>query len=334
MVVDAGVPLAAASPLGPRARDAIVCPVCRVDLSAAGEGLLCPACHACYPIGREQVDLRPQGTVRVRVETELGVQRPVPYLDSVRSLAARPGSPHDPGAIDWTFDVTHGSRMTPALFTHIPDLPSEGGLLVDLGCGDSAIYGRLLRSTGFEVVGLDVAGSGPDILGDAHRLPFRDGSVDAIVAISVLEHLRYPAVALCEIHRVLRPGGALIGSVALVEPFHMGSYLHHTHLGTLVALSDAGFAVEVVAPSDDWSGVQAYAEMALFPGFWRLSWLVATPFVRVLQAASWVWWRVIGGTRRLPADAAYRSLLLASGFRYVARKLAGPAADQRDANGR
>jgi SAM-dependent methyltransferase len=195
---------------------------------------------------------------------------------------------------------------------------------VDIGCGETAIYAPLLRSTGFDYVGLDFAGTTPNILADAHRLPFRDGSVDTVVAISVLEHLRIPPVAMREIHRVLRPGGVLVGSVALVEPFHMDSYLHHTHLGTIRALGDAGFDVEVVAPTDDWSGLQAYAEMALFPGFRRTSWLVATPIVRAVQALSWMWWRIIGATGRLKADHRYRELLLASGFRFVARRPPAP----------
>ena len=47
----------------------------------------------------------------------------------------------------------------------------------------------------------------PDIVGDIHSMPFRDGSVDAIICIAVLEHVEKPNQAMKEIYRVLKPGG-------------------------------------------------------------------------------------------------------------------------------
>jgi len=64
--------------------------------------------------------------------------------------------------------------MTPELFTHVPELPPGGGLLLDVGAGEE-VYRALLSSTGFDYVSLDTAGA-VDILGDAHRLPFATAS--------------------------------------------------------------------------------------------------------------------------------------------------------------
>jgi len=306
--------------LTPRIEASLVCPTCRVTLAVEAGPLVCPSCHVAFPNDGGQIDLRPVGVTRVSVDYEVGHREPVRYLDRVGPMAPRQGSTHDPRAIHWSFDASHGSRMTPALFTHVPDRPPEGGILVDLGCGDPGHYAELLRHTGFDYVGVDVAGRAPDILADAHRLPFRDGSIDVVVAISVLEHLRSPAVALREMHRVLKPGGTLIGSVALVEPFHMDSYYHHTHLGALDALSEAGFEVDALSPTADWSGLQAYAEMALFPGFWRGSWLAALPVVRTVEAASRLWWWLLARTGRVPRVTGGRTLLVSSGFRFVAHR--------------
>lgn len=44
---------------------------------------------------------------------------------------------------------------------------------------------------------------------DAVRLPFRDGSIAAVVCSEVLEHIDRDAAALGEFHRVLAPGGIL-----------------------------------------------------------------------------------------------------------------------------
>lgn len=60
----------------------------------------------------------------------------------------------------------------------------------------------------------------PDIIGDIHSLPFADGSQDAIVCVSVLEHVENPIKACAELHRVLRPGGYLLAYVPFLYYYH------------------------------------------------------------------------------------------------------------------
>jgi SAM-dependent methyltransferase len=52
-----------------------------------------------------------------------------------------------------------------------------------------------------------VADYKPDIVGDIHALPLPDASVDAVICMSVLEHVEEPQKAVKELYRVLRPGG-------------------------------------------------------------------------------------------------------------------------------
>jgi len=60
-----------------------------------------------------------------------------------------------------------------------------------------------------------VPGLSVDVRCDADVLPFRDGSVGAVVMVDTLHHLPHPLDFLAEAARVLRPGGRL----AMVEPW-------------------------------------------------------------------------------------------------------------------
>jgi len=60
-----------------------------------------------------------------------------------------------------------------------------------------------------------------DLVADAHDLNMvPDGSVDCVVSVSVLEHVRYPHKVVAEIHRILKPGGIVYLNIPFVYAFH------------------------------------------------------------------------------------------------------------------
>lgn len=104
--------------------------------------------------------------------------------------------------------------------------PALGGTALDLGCGTGRALPALRAAVGpsGRVIGLDVTrqmldavrSSGRDrdvtalLLGDAQRLPFAAGAVDAVFAAGLLNHLDDLAAGLRELARVSKPGGQLI----------------------------------------------------------------------------------------------------------------------------
>ncbi len=102
-------------------------------------------------------------------------------------------------------------------------LPTRGRVL-DLGCG-TAWAAAQLRERGFRAVGLDLSfgrlsralanATAPVIMGDQRWLPVATASLDGVWASASLLHLPKAdmPVALAEVRRVLRPGGALFVSL-------------------------------------------------------------------------------------------------------------------------
>jgi SAM-dependent methyltransferase len=60
----------------------------------------------------------------------------------------------------------------------------------------------------------------PDIIGDIHKMPFKDGEVDAFFCIAVLEHVEDPIRAMDEIRRCLKDGGKALIYVPFLYYYH------------------------------------------------------------------------------------------------------------------
>jgi SAM-dependent methyltransferase len=70
-----------------------------------------------------------------------------------------------------------------------------------------------------------------DVVADAYELPYRDGTVNAILCEAVLEHLEFPEAAVKEMYRVLVPGGQLFASTPFLQAYH--GYPNHFQNFTL-----------------------------------------------------------------------------------------------------
>jgi SAM-dependent methyltransferase len=162
------------------------------------------------------------------------------------------------GSGDHPIDLASRARAVAELRRHM----GESGTIVEVGCSSGwllsdmrAAFPRAL------VIGADyVAGplrklakDHPDlplVQLDLTRAPFPDGSVDAIVALNVLEHIEDDARAAAEMFRMLKPGG-----VAVIElPAGPGLYdvfdkalMHHrryTRRSAVSLFERAGFVVQ------------------------------------------------------------------------------------------
>ncbi len=98
-----------------------------------------------------------------------------------------------------------------------------GNILV-LGAGDKINYYKNLFPT-CQVITSDVHRQfGPDIIFDAHHIPFKDNVFHLVIAGQVLEHTMQPWVVANEIQRVLKPMGLAHIETPVNFPYHAHPY--------------------------------------------------------------------------------------------------------------
>lgn len=90
-----------------------------------------------------------------------------------------------------------------------------------------------------------------DIVTDAHHLDFPSDVFDAVIAVSVWEHLKRPWIAAYEVARVLRPGGHAYVATHQSFPIHgyPDDYWRFTDAGLDLLFADAGLDTVAVGYS-------------------------------------------------------------------------------------
>ena len=116
--------------------------------------------------------------------------------------------------------------------TAIKDL-SEGAIIFNIASGI-----KIIRS---DVINIDIEPyPNVSIVGDATRLPLKDGIADAVICEASLEHFLEPEKAVQEMWRILKPGGRLYASVPFIVGFHASphDYYRWTEAGVRELFSE------------------------------------------------------------------------------------------------
>ncbi len=195
--------------LDPTLRDLLADPLDHGALIVDGAALVNPRTGARYVV---------QGDVPVLLPT---AGQPVP----------QPRAAFD-GVADWYDTVMQDPGQHGPLTTLVNELTAqelgEGpGVLLDVACG-TGLSPRWLRPLGWTVLGLDYSADQvalasarlPVVQGDAAALPFRTGSLDAVLTTFSAAPDHDSAVR--EVARVLRPGGVHVAVV--VHPVLNGGF--------------------------------------------------------------------------------------------------------------
>ncbi|TMA57135.1 MAG: class I SAM-dependent methyltransferase [Deltaproteobacteria bacterium] len=155
--------------------------------------------------------------------------------------------------------------------------PSRWIVSVGSGPAEGLTWLRDVAGTAGGVVGVDadsvharrVAPGLEYVVGDLEALPLAPASVDAVLALDVLEHLDDDSRGLREAVRLLRPGGLLLVTVPAMPSLWGPQDVinHHRRRYTRKTLSDSFARAELPRPSI------TYFNMLLFPPVAAVRWV-------------------------------------------------------------
>lgn len=92
---------------------------------------------------------------------------------------------------------------------------SENHNIVSLGSGPKIYKNRN------DIINIDIFPfDNVDIVGNAVDLQLKNNSVDYIINLAMLEHVKSPLLIVNEMHKVLKPKGDLICYIPFIVPFH------------------------------------------------------------------------------------------------------------------
>lgn len=149
---------------------------------------------------------------------------------------------------NWLVHRIHDAALTVVISQYAT------GVLLDVGCGEKP-YRALTDGQVVAHLGLDHPESlhsklQVDIFSTADNTGLADNSVDTVLCTFVFEHLERPQDALCEMHRILKPGGHVILSAPLFWHLHEEphDFYRYTKYGLAHLFTIAGFEIIEIRP--------------------------------------------------------------------------------------
>ena len=186
-------------------QDFLCCPMCHGAFDKNAEAWTCKACHLSFPLIRPGIPSLLSAEDRLKFSVALmdegGERMQAGYVRRYRQdLSAR----------------IYRALTPPVPVYEDPDSPplpgAEPGMNLWLGAGG------LITGTW---INLDIAPfPGVEVVANACRIPFSDGSFDRVACLALLEHVDDPQLVVSEIRRVLKGRGIVDAVVPFCHPYH------------------------------------------------------------------------------------------------------------------
>lgn len=188
------------------------------------------------------------------------------------------------------------------------------GRVLDLGGGRTRGHFPHGKSQGWIVLDEDEQLT-PTVVGDAHVLPFRDGSFDAVKCSELTGYLYEPIKMVKEVKRVLKSGGIAVINAPFLTPFDQEQHdgVRLTSAWWRWAATSIGFRIEIIRE-------QGYllTVLADFERYWISHWWFpfryAAYLVMLPMYELFFWWE-----QHLPVPSYFKRFT--SGFLVILKKV-------------
>ncbi len=171
------------------------------------------------------------------------------------------------------------------------------GLVLEVGSGHRPRRGRyqapVEKATAWIYLDLS-ADRSADIVADVEHLPLKDGTFDTVICLEVLEYITHPKQALCEMGRVLRPGGMLVLSAPFMHRADTEhDYWRFSEHALRHLMAETGFEVRQLRAQGAALAVAVnilkYSIAAVPSRLWRssLAFLAYLPLAALLKLDGW-----------------------------------------------
>lgn len=207
-------------------RHILVCPLCGEALEFRSDGLRCEKCEVVYPIrnGKVYFSELPErddefDMIKGCLKRWLGKYY---YSFGVKIIAP-----------DYPFNLRRKIYQF---------LDPSKQIVIDAGCGNQRIDEEIICIDLFDYEEVDV-------VCDLGMLPFKQGSVDAFISQSVLEHVKEPGRVVSGFARCTKKDGLSLHLVPFMYPFHSSpnDYQRYTHKGIRVLFEGFDVVDQVTA---------------------------------------------------------------------------------------
>ncbi|MDP3004055.1 MAG: methyltransferase domain-containing protein [Candidatus Azambacteria bacterium] len=121
------------------------------------------------------------------------------------------------------------------------------GIILDAGSGEIRRYKSFFKFEKYLTLDIKPE-NGADIVGSVENIPLENGSVDSIISMQVLEHVKNPAKAVSEFYRVLKPGGHCLITVPQLSELHEEprDYFRFTKFALEEIFESSGFKIILI----------------------------------------------------------------------------------------
>jgi len=178
-------------------------------------------------------------------------------------------------------------------------IPLLKGKCLDIGCGNRAME-EIIKPYISKYIGLDHPDTlhnkrKADVLGSAHKLPFKNRIFDSIICSAVLEHLEEPDKSIFEMNRILKNKGIAIVSVPLFWHLHEEprDFYRYTKYGLKYLFKKNGFEIVELKPMSGFWVTFAQEFVYYIQKFRRWGkinplWWLIPPFGLLIQGIAYV----------------------------------------------